>query len=152
MAVMKMGSIAFVCFVWLLLFYAIATVFHVYHDGDMIYEMRRKKPESTLSQFKGSGSCGEMDCSTDKCYCSDQHSYPCAQGHLPRALTNWAISSPPGNIARRREWNLAFRAIVLTITPPGLHEITTFTMPTCLCGPITDMSVLTTTMLVPLEL
>ena len=32
----------------LLLFYTIATVFQLYHSGDMMYEMRRRKPEPTL--------------------------------------------------------------------------------------------------------
>ena len=36
-----------------------------------------------------------MDCSTAKCFSSDQDSYPSHQGKLPRALTNWAISPPP---------------------------------------------------------
>ena len=35
-----------------LLFYAIATVFHLYHDGDMMYEMRRK-PDLTLLLTQG---------------------------------------------------------------------------------------------------
>ena len=30
------------------LFYAIATVFQLYHGGDIMYEMRRRKPEPTL--------------------------------------------------------------------------------------------------------
>ena len=29
----------------LLLFYTIATVFQLYHSGDIMYEMRREKPE-----------------------------------------------------------------------------------------------------------
>ena len=32
----------------LLLFYAIATVVQLYHGGDMIYDMRRRKPKPTL--------------------------------------------------------------------------------------------------------
>ena len=36
-----------------LLFYAIATVFRLYHGGDMIYEMRRRKPEPTLILTQG---------------------------------------------------------------------------------------------------
>ena len=32
----------------LLLFYAIAPVFQLYHGGDMMYEIREKKPEPTL--------------------------------------------------------------------------------------------------------
>ena len=32
----------------LLLFYAIATAFQLYHGSDMWYEMRRRKPEPTL--------------------------------------------------------------------------------------------------------
>ena len=35
-------------FVCLLLFYAIATVFQLYHGSDMMYEMRRREPKSTL--------------------------------------------------------------------------------------------------------
>ena len=30
------------------LFYTIATVFQLYHGGDMMYEMRRRKSEPTL--------------------------------------------------------------------------------------------------------
>ena len=33
----------------LLLFYATATVFCLYHDGDIMYEMGWRKPEPTLS-------------------------------------------------------------------------------------------------------
>ena len=84
-----------------LLFYAIATVFQLYLDSDMMYEIRWRKLKPTLLQLKGSITFhtmkawyernwplnGEMDCSTAKCYDSDRiHS--CAQGHLPRALTN----------------------------------------------------------------
>ena len=35
-----------------------------------------------------------MNCSTAKHKSSDQDSYPCPQGHLPHALTNWSISPP----------------------------------------------------------
>ena len=35
-------------FVCLSLFYATATVFQIYQGGDMMYEMRRRKPEPTL--------------------------------------------------------------------------------------------------------
>ena len=35
--------------VCLLLFYAIATLIQLYHSGDMIYELKRRKPEPTLS-------------------------------------------------------------------------------------------------------
>ena len=31
-----------------LLFYAIAAIFQLYHGNDMMYEMRRRKPEPTL--------------------------------------------------------------------------------------------------------
>ena len=31
-----------------LLFYTLATVFQLFHRGDMIYEMRRRKPKPTL--------------------------------------------------------------------------------------------------------
>ena len=34
--------------VCLLLFYAISTVFQIYHGGDMMYEMRRRKPKPAL--------------------------------------------------------------------------------------------------------
>ena len=36
-----------------LLFYTIAAVFQLYHGDDMMYEMRRKKPELTLLQTQG---------------------------------------------------------------------------------------------------
>ena len=39
--------------VCLLLFDAIATVFQLYHGGDTMYEMRRRKPESTLLWTQG---------------------------------------------------------------------------------------------------
>ena len=39
-----LGGLMFVC---LLLFYGIATVFQLYHGGDMKYETRRRKPEPT---------------------------------------------------------------------------------------------------------
>ena len=32
------------------LFYATVTVFQLYHGGDRMYEMRRRKPEPTLLQ------------------------------------------------------------------------------------------------------
>ena len=35
-------------FVCLLLFYAFATAFKLYHSSDMMYEMRRRKPAPTL--------------------------------------------------------------------------------------------------------
>ena len=43
-------SLMFVC---LFLFYAIATVFQFYHGSYMMYEMRRRKPESTLLPTQG---------------------------------------------------------------------------------------------------
>ena len=47
------SCIIYVCiwfeyFCCLLLFYAIATVFHLYHSGDMMHEMGRRKPEPTF--------------------------------------------------------------------------------------------------------
>ena len=39
----------FVC----LLFYATATVIQLYHGGDMMYEKRRRKPDSTLLSTQG---------------------------------------------------------------------------------------------------
>ena len=40
-------------FVCLLLLYTIAIVFQLFHDNDMMYEMRRRKPDSTLLPTKG---------------------------------------------------------------------------------------------------
>ena len=80
----------------LLLFYAIARVFHLYHGGDMIYEIGRRKPQPTLLTTQGilphhigmvwHGR--EINCSTAKCNSHDWDSYPCPQGHIPRAPTN----------------------------------------------------------------
>ena len=71
-----MGERLFCC---LLLFYAITTVFQLYHGDDMMSEMRRRKPEPTLLLTQGI--CltpapyrhgmrvihsGGMDCSTAK--------------------------------------------------------------------------------------
>ena len=42
-----------VLFVWLLLFYAVATVFQLCHSGDMMYEMRRRKPKPKLFLTQG---------------------------------------------------------------------------------------------------
>ena len=39
--------------VCLLLFYAIGTVFQLYHGGDMMCEIRRRKPEPTLLLTQG---------------------------------------------------------------------------------------------------
>ena len=39
--------------VCLLLLYAIATMFQLYHGGDLIYEMRRRKPEPTHLPTQG---------------------------------------------------------------------------------------------------
>ena len=99
-----------------LLFYTISAVFQLYHDGDMIYSMRRRNPKPTLLPtqriFKLPHHVGmvwaelafddvvklytvEMDCNTAKCYGSDRNQYPCHQGHQLSALTNWAITPPP---------------------------------------------------------
>ena len=43
-ALLLVHILLFVC----LLFYAIATVFQLYHGSDRMYEMRRRKPETTL--------------------------------------------------------------------------------------------------------
>ena len=43
------ASVLFVC----LLFYAIATILQLYHGSDMIYKMRRRKPEPTLLPTQG---------------------------------------------------------------------------------------------------
>ena len=40
-------------FVCLSLFYVIATVFHLYHGGDMMDEMRRRKHKPTLLLTQG---------------------------------------------------------------------------------------------------
>ena len=37
----------------MLFFHTIATVFQLYNGGDMMHEMRRKKPEPTLLPTKG---------------------------------------------------------------------------------------------------
>ena len=37
----------------LLLFYVIAKVFQLYHGTDMMYEIRRRKPEPTLLPMEG---------------------------------------------------------------------------------------------------
>ena len=42
------GSIQFNSLLFCLLFYSIATVFQLYHGHDMMYEMRRRKPDPTL--------------------------------------------------------------------------------------------------------
>ena len=39
--------------VWFLLFYAIATVIQLYHDGGIMYELRRGKSEPTLLPTQG---------------------------------------------------------------------------------------------------
>ena len=108
------GAFIIVC---LLLFYATATIFQLYHGGDMMYEIRRRNPEPTQLLTQGNfnlpqhiGMVGEelasddavsyrnnsreMDFSTAKCYSGDWDSYPCPQGHIPHTLTNWANSSP----------------------------------------------------------
>ena len=36
-----------------LLFYTITTLFQLYHDSDMMYEMRRTNPEPTLLPTQG---------------------------------------------------------------------------------------------------
>ena len=83
----------------MLRFYAMATVFQLYHGVDMMYEMTRRKPEPTLLLTKGIFTLPhhigtireklafddavsytqleEMNCSTVKCYCSDRDSKPC---------------------------------------------------------------------------
>ena len=69
-----------------LLFYAMATIFQLHHVGDMMYEMRRRKPKPILLPIQGifnllrylgmvweelafadsvSYSQGEIDCSAD---------------------------------------------------------------------------------------
>ena len=40
-------------FACLLFIYAIATVFHLYHRGVMLYEMRRRNPKPTLYPTQG---------------------------------------------------------------------------------------------------
>ena len=80
-----------VCNVCLLFFHAIATIFHLYHGSDMLYEMRRRKPEPILLLTQGIFNLphhtgvrrtgllwhcklyadGERDCCTVNCYGSD---------------------------------------------------------------------------------
>ena len=45
----SLGWKVFVC----LLVYAIATVFQLYHGSDMMYAMRKRKPEPTLLPTQG---------------------------------------------------------------------------------------------------
>ena len=40
-------------FFFVLLFYTIVIVFQLYHGGDMMHEMRRRKPEPTLIPTQG---------------------------------------------------------------------------------------------------
>ena len=106
-------SLIFVC---LLLFYAIAIVFQIYHGSDIMNETRRRKPKSTLLPTQWTFNLPhhigmvseelafddiwyithsvEMDCRTAKRYSSDLDSYPYLQGHLLRVLTMWAIYLP----------------------------------------------------------
>ena len=93
---MEPGEMAeWVC-LFLLLFYALATV--LYHGSDVMYEMWRRKPEPTLFPTQGifnlphhidmvwkelafddAVSCihsGEMACSTAKFYSHDHDLYP----------------------------------------------------------------------------
>ena len=80
----------------------------------MMFEIRTRKPERTLLPTEGIFNLPhhvglvweelafddtvihsrEMDCSIAKCYNREWDSYPCAQGHIPHALTNWANQHP----------------------------------------------------------
>ena len=40
-------------FVWWLLFYAIATIFQLYQDSDMMYEMRKRMLDPTFLPTQG---------------------------------------------------------------------------------------------------
>ena len=100
--------------VCLLLLYGTATLFQLCHGSSMMYEMRRRKPETTFLPTQGIFNLPhhavvwkelafddavnqEMECSTAKYYGSDRDLFPSPQGHLPSALTNPAISSPPSD-------------------------------------------------------
>ena len=88
-----------VCGCYLLLFYAIATGFQLYYGADMMYEMRRRNSNLHFYRLKGPlnlvwEELAFYDSCTAKCYNSDWNSYPCAQGHLPHALTMSSISPP----------------------------------------------------------
>ena len=86
------------------LFYAIATVFQLYHGDDMMYEMGRRKrlsPSHSVGWAYTFTNSKDLPTpyrhgmrGTDKCYGSDWVSYVCTQGHLLSDLTNWAISPP----------------------------------------------------------
>ena len=84
--------------------------------GDMMYEIRRRKPEPTLLPTQGifnlphhvgmvweelapddavSYTQKEMGCSTAKCYSSDWHSYPSLQGSpTPRSNQQSYLPTP----------------------------------------------------------
>ena len=99
--------------VCLLLFYPKATIFQLYHGTDMMYEMRRRKPEPIFSLTQGifnlSHHIGMIwnelafddytqrgnGLDTAKCYSCDRDPYPCPQGLLLYTITKWAISQRP---------------------------------------------------------
>ena len=84
--------------------FTIATVFQLYHGGEMMYKKRRKKAwaytftnsrnffnlphhigmvwEELAFDDAVSYTLWEIDCSTAKCYTRDWDPYPCPQGHL----------------------------------------------------------------------
>ena len=105
-------------FVCLLLFYAIATVFQLYHGNDMMYEMRRRNPKPTLVPTQGIfNPPHHIGTVWEELAFNDVVSYKYTtwkwiaaprnvisvtrirtivpKGNLPCALTNWAISPPP---------------------------------------------------------
>ena len=104
------------CFVYLLLVYAIETVFQLYHDGDMMYEMRRSNLRNleppTLYRhgmtMRGTGFWWRCKLYTLWKWIAAQLNVMVVMGFVPlsprspnRCLTNWAIcpslgSSVPG--------------------------------------------------------
>ena len=51
--ILAASAVSHIRMVCLLLLYAIVTVFQLYHGNDMMYEMRRRKPERTLRLTQG---------------------------------------------------------------------------------------------------
>ena len=89
--------------VCLLLLYAIATMFQLYHGGEptllptqgifnLPYHIGIVWEELAFDDALSYIQSKEMDCSTVKCYSSYLDSYPCLQGHQPKPLTTCPIS------------------------------------------------------------
>ena len=63
-----------------------------------------------------------MNYSTAICYCSDRDPYPCLKGHLPHALTNWAIF-PPRKLLMWLAKEIVLAKILQDKISPGLFGI-----------------------------